>query len=241
MTTLLYHEISDEPHDLIKPFGITIKPKVFEMHMKVVSEREDILVTFDDGYRSAVQYAGDVLLKYKLDSIWHVNSGLWYNNELFWLSRLHLLYPNASIEEMKLGSQVGIFLSNEREMAHEANLYATWHELRALNAEIGNHTRMHYNLLFTTHLGLEDDVKGCHQDIQLMVGREPVSFAFPFGEWLLHWTVETVVAVEAMGYKVLFSTDHKEIHGVLPRHIVPFIDTESGFREYLEGICIKQA
>lgn len=246
MITLLYHEISDKPHWLIDRFDITIHPKVFEMQMKVVRDY-DVLLTFDDGYRSAVQIAGDILLKYKLNSIWNINSGFWDNEKVFWLSKLMWLCPNLSPESEKCTYSRGleVFLSerffDDYAIAQKAQLYASPSELKTLNAEIGNHTALHLNIRNISLVNFIREVSKCQEDVLYRMERLCRNFAFPFGEYPVHWDLACVEALTGFPFKRIFSVDSEEIHGVLPRHIVPVnLDSESGFKAYLEELCIKQ-
>ena len=105
---LLYHEISLQPHTLINRYLINLHPQVLDAHLTAIrrrfkpigldevldawdrdlSVRDRVLVTFDDGYRAAVRNAAPILADLALPSIWFVNSGLWGNDRVFWLSKL---------------------------------------------------------------------------------------------------------------------------------------------------------
>lgn len=237
MITLLYHEISDNPHWLIEPFDITISPKTFEYQMNIVKDY-DVQITFDDGYKSAVNYAGDILAKYNLKSIWLVNSGFWDNEKVFWLAKFMMRFPSAPIEVVKrFHSRYLDFVAEytyEYELAKDAQLYASPEELKALNAEIGNHTVSHPNMKNVSMSDYSGEIGECNKSIFQSFGIHTKYFAFPFGEYGVHWDLNIVQVAWGFPYKQVFSTNDKEIHGVSPRYIVPNIDT--GFREYLKEI-----
>ena len=113
---LLYHQICDQESKLLKNFNISISPKLFNEHMKILKEyfkpitfsewnysvknnidiKDRIIVTFDDGYRDAINYGTEILSNLDLDALWFINSGFVNNNKVFWLSKLmHLLNTNV--------------------------------------------------------------------------------------------------------------------------------------------------
>lgn len=116
---LLYHEVDVRPQALLAHFRITHNPQVFEHHMRWLHESfapiggeelreglaqgldlsDRVLVTFDDGYRSAVLSGGDVLGRFGIPSLWFVNTGYWRNESLFWLSELMWLYGQGLLDE----------------------------------------------------------------------------------------------------------------------------------------------
>jgi peptidoglycan/xylan/chitin deacetylase (PgdA/CDA1 family) len=105
---LLYHEVSLRSEALINRFLINLHPRLLETHLTVLhrrfkpigldelfdawaagrSVRDRVLVTFDDGYRDAVQQAAPMLTSLSLPSVWFVNSAMWSNDRVFWLSML---------------------------------------------------------------------------------------------------------------------------------------------------------
>lgn len=116
---LLYHQIDTSICSLINHYSISINPKIFEQHIKIIKEhfapigfeetlycqkentdvRSRILLTFDDGYRAAIQNGGDILLKYNLSGIWFINSRLLNNNTVFWLSKLMWVYDAGLLRD----------------------------------------------------------------------------------------------------------------------------------------------
>ena len=105
---LLYHEVNLQPNALINRYLINLHPQVLNTHLTAIkrrfkpigldelidawesgqSVRDRVLVTFDDGYHAAVRYAAPILADLDLPSIWFVNSALWGNDRVFWLSKL---------------------------------------------------------------------------------------------------------------------------------------------------------
>ena len=116
---LLYHQISDQNSTMLKNFNINIDPKLFNEHMKIIKEnfkpitfsewhysvnhnidiRDRIIVTFDDGYREAINYGAEILSNYKLDALWFINGEFINNNKVFWLSKLMYLLDINVLEK----------------------------------------------------------------------------------------------------------------------------------------------
>lgn len=81
----------------------------------------------------------------------------------------------------------------------------TVNELRELAAcdliEIGAHTRNHVNLAVLTPSAQLEEIQGCRQDLETWLGRECVSFSYPFGFPNLHFDKESVEIVRQCGYR----------------------------------------
>ena len=117
---LLYHEVTERPHSFVSRYDINLNPRVFATHMRAlkahyapisVSEleserqagadvRDRVLVTFDDGYREAVQHAGDVLTDEGIGSVWFVNSRMYAGESVFWLSKLIWVVDEGLFDEL---------------------------------------------------------------------------------------------------------------------------------------------
>ena len=115
---LLYHEVDEKASPLLNYYNINVHPKVFDQQIKMIKSfycpinfsefveayesgtdiRERILITFDDGYKSAVQKAVPILQKYDIESIWFLNSSFWNNDRIFWLSKLMWIYDQGLLK-----------------------------------------------------------------------------------------------------------------------------------------------
>jgi peptidoglycan/xylan/chitin deacetylase (PgdA/CDA1 family) len=115
---LLYHEIDPISRPLLNHYYINLNPRVFETHARTIHRhfkpigteemiaarragqdvRDRVMITFDDGYRAAIRNAAPVLADLGLDSIWFVNSAMWRNDKVFWLSQLMWLAEQGLIE-----------------------------------------------------------------------------------------------------------------------------------------------
>jgi peptidoglycan/xylan/chitin deacetylase (PgdA/CDA1 family) len=90
-------------------------------------------------------------------------------------------------------------------------LFMSWDEVRDLAAagmEVGGHTRTHPVLSRVDDQSvLDDEIGGCFTDIQRMVGRAPVAFAYPFGA-ADHMSERADAAIEQAGFQLSFSFIH---------------------------------
>ena len=89
VTIVLYHHVGEDGDPLTKHLGVTIRPELFESHVRYFKQnfdfvsgsdlvngilpRRPILVTFDDAYRSVLDVAGPILKVASAPSIFFVN------------------------------------------------------------------------------------------------------------------------------------------------------------------------
>jgi len=116
---ILYHEISDIEHSSLNGYNINIKPNIFKEHMEVLHNKyspitfeemdysiknnkdisDRVMVTFDDGYKSAAEYGVDIMSDCNIDSIWFINGDFSKNQSDFWLSKIMRLFNIGKLDD----------------------------------------------------------------------------------------------------------------------------------------------
>lgn len=153
-----------------------------------------IMITFDDGYESAHEYAFPLLQKYNMKAVISV-----------------------------IGKHTDIF-SNENEPRHINYSHTSWEQLREMQEsgvfEIGNHTYDMHSSKDSPRYGIrpkrgEDeeayekalmfDIGGLNEQITKEIGVEPIVFAYPFGA--LSDKSKPVLA--KLGFKVILTCEEK--------------------------------
>src|SRR5437588_2657872 len=115
---LLYHSVGSRlAHD---SYGISIQPKLFERHMKVLAETEGVAVTnlcehsevtqglrvavtFDDGYKDNLYTAAPILLKFQIPFTVFVATSFMQNESRDYLAARELR-ELASLPGVNIGS-----------------------------------------------------------------------------------------------------------------------------------------
>jgi peptidoglycan/xylan/chitin deacetylase (PgdA/CDA1 family) len=170
---MFYHRVADEhPNDWTIPtrtFARQIRwlrrrfdiVTLAEAQRRIASGRNDkptACITFDDGYADNLQFALPLLAKYGLPYAYFVSTE---------------------------------FVETGRPFPHDAeagrplipNSPNQLRRMAAAGAEIGAHTRNHVD--FGEELSVDqlvDEIQGCKNDLEVMIGREVRYFAFPYGQ-----------------------------------------------------------
>ena len=164
---IVFHEIRDNEITVFenklkflkKNFNV-ISPKQF-YNQELSKKKLNILLTFDDGYRSWLKNVIPYLKKYNLLAIFFIPSGF--------------IEAGESSRDFYASRRFNIFVREP----------LTWKQVRDLdkeNFEIGGHTVSHPNLV---KLKKEDILKELIQDkekIEKNLSHKIVSFAYPFGD-----------------------------------------------------------
>lgn len=200
---LLYHRIanvSDDPHKL------SVTPENFRSHLailakngyKFISMSECIqgtkfktrtaVVTFDDGYADNLYNALPILESLKIPATIFVVSG--------------------KITERNM-VQMPFYWDEETE-AKDRGIPLTKEELIKLAShpliEIGAHTITHPRLSELSIEMQKEEIENSKKDLEAVIGKSVIGFAYPFGGADKDFTRETMDIVRSAGFKYACST-----------------------------------
>jgi peptidoglycan/xylan/chitin deacetylase (PgdA/CDA1 family) len=142
----------------------------------------NVIIAFDDGYRSWFDSAWPMLQQYKIAPLLFVNSnfvGLDERAAHDFCVRQIGTWPEASIQWQQLQN------------------------MAVLGAEIGGHGKEHLNLIKTDFQHVKTDIADDRTEIEKRLGAKPHAFAYPFG--LYNQTATAAVA--SAGYDYAFTSD----------------------------------
>ncbi|MFG2029924.1 polysaccharide deacetylase family protein [Streptomyces sp. NPDC048825] len=169
---LMYHAVAHTPAS--KTYALSVSPQAFAKQMRMLNDAgftplttarlaaswrhgiplppHPILITFDDGYEGVHRHALPVLARHHFASTVFVATG--------WIRGAHEI-SGAAPDTM-----------------------LDWHQVRELaeaGMEIGGHSHSHPQLDQITDEQLWFEVLCCREIIDEQLGRDPVSFAYPYG------------------------------------------------------------
>jgi peptidoglycan/xylan/chitin deacetylase (PgdA/CDA1 family) len=233
LTVLAYHGLVDaESFSLqLEYLGQAMTPvSIAEVVDAMTAERplppRAVLVTFDDGDRSIYDIALPVMRSHGVPGVVFVVAGLLGTDEPFWWEEVDQLVsrgglapglvegdPAASVSALKRVPDL------ERRAAIDALRRSTpgpayrqpqlqpseLLELERAGIAIGNHTFSHPCLDRCEDDALVGEVERAHRRLTEILGKPPVSFAYPNGN--VDARVPPILA--RLGYEVAFLFDHK--------------------------------
>lgn len=213
---LLYHAVGSRLTQ--DPYGISIRPELFERHMAVLTESQEtsivdlhgrqasnsplrVTATFDDGYKDTLNVAAPILLKYKIP---------------------FTVFVTSSYVQSK------------------SPLYLTPAELRGLadlsGVTIGSHGATHIPLAECADATLWQEVNGSRRYLEDVLGKSVTAISYPHGSVNLR----VRDAVRHAGY-TLGVCSRVDINGdnrdplLLCRTEIVSGDSERVFRQKLRG------
>ena len=112
-----------------------------------------VIITFDDGYEDNYRLLFPLLKKYNFKAV---------------------IYLVTKVDHNAWGVREGEPRVNmmTKEQVKEMSDYGI---------EMGGHTRTHVDLSRCTEAELINEIKGCKEDVEKLINKSAVSFAFPFG------------------------------------------------------------
>lgn len=226
-TIVMYHEIAADPGPYLGPLGIWVPPEVFETQVAHLAANYDVidldtllgghwprrplLITFDDGLRSTLEMAREVLRPRGLPSVAFLNPSIVRSGGPS-LDQVIAAY-HATFGAAALGRALGA----EGPLAADAaiaSVASAWHpdhraamrqrlareigdaagppppvidaagvaELAACGVEVGNHTATHVHGRSLTPAEIEVEVVAAKAELEALSGRPVRSFAIPYGK-----------------------------------------------------------
>lgn len=148
--------------------------KVTDLANSASPQEGAVAITFDDGYLNNYP-AFEALAARGLPATWFIVSG-------------NVGRPAAWSDEVTTGWPM---LDSGRLL-----------EIRQAGMEIGGHTRHHCRLAEIDAAQLPDQIRGCREDLEQILGEAVTSFAYPYGSH----TDQVVAATRDAGYQVACTT-----------------------------------
>jgi peptidoglycan/xylan/chitin deacetylase (PgdA/CDA1 family) len=198
LPVLLYHRITNKD-SRIGRHKVYVWEKDFEKQMKYLSEQgmqtitfydlqkdpgmdlsKKVILTFDDGYEDNYTLLFPILKKYGFKATIYLVTKIDHNA---WgvkegEPRVNMMTP-AQVKEM---SDYGI--------------------------EMGGHTQHHVDLLKCSPAEQMNEIRGSREDVQMLTGKEVISFAYPFGG--INEDIKKITAQAGYTYAVSTNTGPKE-------------------------------
>ena len=219
---LCFHDVSETKWFeetigvLLRNYSV-LSPDSFH-RQKYDSERINILLTFDDGYQSWIDFVLPLLKKYELKGLFFCDSGL--------------LDIAADVQSAELF--INEHLLNRPQKA------LSWEGARTLVAQghtVGGHTVSHPNLALLSNAEVKREIESDKQSLESNLGANIIDFAYPFGG-PPHYTEKTKECAIDAGYSHIFSAVpgfSSSDNGNIPRAII-----EQGYsveltKRFIEG------
>jgi peptidoglycan/xylan/chitin deacetylase (PgdA/CDA1 family) len=236
IAVLCYHGIRART-DPRAPFNdLHVDPDVFDAHCRLIATacnpisldefREvlegnralpprAVIVTFDDGYRSVLEYGLPSLEQHGIPAAVFVCIEPVLRSQHFWFDTLCREHDEQAVlqaatipyEAWRRQKQSMVATSYE----HEHHRPMTVSELRRLAAspliEIGGHTLTHPVLAHTSLDEQRCEIVGCRTALEEVIDKPVNAFAYPFGQIGIHYSPETVAVVRHAGFDMAFTTE----------------------------------
>lgn len=139
-----------------------------------------VMLTFDDGYEDNYQLMFPIIKKYDFKAI---------------------IYLVTQINHNAWGVKEG---EPRIEMMNTSQVK----EMSDYGVEMGGHTQNHVDLLRTSATNQIKEIKGCKEDVEKMLNKKVISFAYPFGG--INEDIKKLTAESGYSYAVSTNTGPKE-------------------------------
>ncbi len=183
---------------------------------------KEVVITFDDGYRNNLADAHPVLERLGLPYVIYLATAYIGKDEWLPLNELYALWSFGRINDQQMrelrkqmrGSSsaemagivrgLGAALSQaERAQGEDSFGMLDWDQVRHLAArgvEFGSHTHTHCNMAVERPADQRAELEKARDLIAAELGREPETFAYPFGK-PQNWSAETRESVIKAGHR----------------------------------------
>lgn len=170
------------------------KYNIIPLKKALSNSNNNVVLTFDDGYKNNFKYAYPVLKRFGIPATIFIIHNFIGNNTFAWWDKVEHHNLSIDVEELKALNPKEIEdkvdnLIKENDInpvkTPEEYSFMSWEEINKIKDvfEIGSHTVSHPIL---TNISLEDANKEIIMSkllIEKKIGREIVSFAYPNGNW----------------------------------------------------------
>jgi peptidoglycan/xylan/chitin deacetylase (PgdA/CDA1 family) len=238
VVVVCYHAIRrDDQPDGSMPFeGLHVRRSLFREHCQILSElctpislaqwraaREGgpplperaVLVTIDDGYRSMLTEALDVLEEFRIPAVLFACTDPIARREMFWYDSVAAAQGEEAVDALKNATYDEwreIFEHARCPVAIDAPMAPlTALELQQLSThpliEIGGHSHRHPILARADTVAQREEIVDNLNVIEEWTGRRPAAFAYPNGRRDHDYTRATEVLVSGAGVNLAFATD----------------------------------
>ena len=259
---LLYHRINED--DIIKDYylkGIFVSKINFDKQMKYLSKsdkKDDVIITFDDGYGDNYKYAFPILKKYNLKAIFFTTINFIEKKQNMWIDILnnYSISKNLSMENFKelSGKIKSLSIKKRNEFLEDliTKKYLTndtsidWKQLKEMKENgqiIANHTLNHPNFSQENKETVHEELKLAKDKLGEQLNIKDLYFAYPDGD--IGNKEETLSILEKLGYKYAFTTkrgawDEKTDNSLLINRIpIYYWDDFATFVNKVHGINIE--
>jgi peptidoglycan/xylan/chitin deacetylase (PgdA/CDA1 family) len=247
---LCYHGIRSQTDPRVPFNDLHVDPEVFEAHCRLISTAcnpislddfraaldgtralppRPVIVTFDDGYRSVLEYGLPSLEQYGIPAAVFVCIEPVLRSQHFWFDTLCRRQDEQAVLQAATVPYQEWRRRKESISAacyeHEKHRPMTISELRQLASspliEIGGHTLSHPALAHASVDEQRCEVAGCRTALEDAIGTRVNAFAYPFGQNGIHYSAETVRVVRDSGFDVAFSTEPSFVSNPGDRFDIP--------------------
>ncbi len=179
IVTLVYHSVGTvDP--LRDPYRLNITPERFEEHLKVISKsRDNVMITFDDGYGNNFDNAFPLLTKYGCAA---------------------MVFIITDFIDGKIRSRE--FCGRDLDLRP-----LTWEEIRIMDNSgilFGSHSKTHPSLTTLARDAIRAEMAGSKERIEASLGHAIDSLAYPFGQYGFFNMTVAKMAAEA-GYRYAYT------------------------------------
>jgi peptidoglycan/xylan/chitin deacetylase (PgdA/CDA1 family) len=236
VAVLCYHGIRNAADPQLPFNDLHVNTDVFEAHCRLISSAcnpislddfraalnsgrtlppRPVIVTFDDGYRSVVDHALPSLERYRIPAAVFVCSEPVLRSRHFWFDTLcRRDGEEAVLCAQRLPHDEWRALTESISTPYqenEAHRPMTTAELVRLASspliEIGGHTLSHPTLAVASIDEQRREISGCRTALQNAVAQPVHAFAYPFGRFGTHYSLDTVTGVRNAGFDMAFTTE----------------------------------
>lgn len=219
---LLYHRVNTPQvirKNLLKSVFVPVEK--FYRQMEYISTRDNVIITFDDGYRDNYEYAFPILKKFSIPAIFFISTGFIEKQYLMWIDivsehvRINKLPISEStklrtaIKSLPLTERTALvktLVESDETMLNDSPM--SWEQIKEMSDAgmiIGDHTINHIICGNETEQYVVTELTNSQKLLQSKTGITPEMFAYPDGN-IGNDPVFIEDRLKKLGYKLAFTT-----------------------------------